>query len=254
MVPAGTLWVTPPPDAPRIYTSQALATGTLIDLEEGPARHVAGSLRLKNGAALTLFNGLGGEYHARIDTLERRRVRVAVESFDPLERESSLPVTLALGISRGERMDYAIQKSTELGVAGIVPLVTERTEVRLRGDREEKKLKHWQQVAISACEQCGRNRLPEIQSPLALQAWLERAQGDCKLVLHHRAEGGLAALPKPAGVDLLIGPEGGLSGSEIDTARALGFAAMALGPRVMRTETAPVAALSIIQFHWGDMQ
>lgn len=246
--------MTPPPDAPRIYTSQSLAVDSLIDLEDGPARHVAGSLRLKSGAALTLFNGQGGEFNARVESLERRRVRVAVESFDPVERESTLPVVLALGISRGERMDYAIQKSTELGVAAIVPLVTERTEVRLRGEREQKKLQHWRQVAISACEQCGRNRIPDIQPPLALEAWLEQAQGHCKLVLHHRTDASLADVPKPGSVDLLIGPEGGLSASEIAAATAKGFTAMSLGPRVMRTETAPVAALSILQFHWGDMQ
>lgn len=246
--------MTAPPDAPRIFTSQPLAVDTLVELEDGPARHVAGSLRLKQGAALTLFNGLGGEFAARIDSLERRRVRVAVESFDPVERESPLPVVLALGISRGERMDYAIQKSTELGVAAIAPLVTERTEVRLRGEREQKKLQHWRQVAISACEQSGRNRLPDIQPPLTLESWLAQAQGACKLVLHHRTDASLADVPQPASVDLLIGPEGGLSASEIEAAVAQGFTAMSLGPRVMRTETAPVAALSIIQFHWGDMQ
>ncbi len=243
-----------PPEAPRIYTAQPLATGADIELEESAARHVAGALRLRAGAALTLFNGDGGEYHAELVEAARRQVRVRVGEFNPVERESPLPVTLGLGISRGERMDYAIQKSTELGVARVVPLISERTEVRLRGEREQKKQRHWQQVAISACEQCGRNRVPEIAAVTGLADWLAQATGDLRLVLHHRTDGGLGDLPRPANLDLLVGPEGGLAPAEVDAALAAGFTGMALGPRVMRTETAPVAALSIVQFNWGDMQ
>jgi 16S rRNA (uracil1498-N3)-methyltransferase len=243
-----------PPETPRIYTAQALARGAEIDLDEGPARHVAGALRLKVGAELTLFNGQGGEFAAHIIAVARRSVRVSLGNFSPIERESPLVVTLGLGISRGERMDYALQKCTELGVARVVPLVTERTEVRIKGERENRKRRHWQQVVISACEQCGRNRVPEVAATTPLNDWLNAAQSDLRLVLHHRTDGGLGQLPAATTVDLLVGPEGGLAIAEIDAARAAGFKAMALGPRVMRTETAPVAALSVLQFHWGDMQ
>lgn len=243
-----------PPDAPRIYTPQELAEGAELALDEAAARHVAGALRLKPGAGLRLFNGGGGEYAARIGAVDRRQVRVTVGNFLDFECESPLPITLGLAISRGERMDYAIQKATELGVTAIQPLITERTEVRLKGEREQKKRRHWQQVATSACEQCGRNRIPQVHMALTLGEWLERAAGDCRLVLHHRADTGLAAMATPQSVDLLVGPEGGLSAPEIEAALGAGFSPLALGPRVMRTETAPVAVLSILQFHWGDMR
>jgi 16S rRNA (uracil1498-N3)-methyltransferase len=243
-----------PPEAPRIHTAQPLAAGVEIELEESAGRHVAGALRLRPGADLRLFNGQGGEYAAQVLSTERRRVRVAVGEFVQHDCESPLAITLGLGISRGERMDYAIQKSTELGVAGIVPLVTERTEVRLKAEREARKLKHWEQVITSACEQCGRNRIPSLGRPTPLNDWLQAASGQRRLVLHHRADSGLPDPAAPASVDLLVGPEGGLSPAEIESALAAGFEAVRLGPRVLRTETAPVAALSILQFHWGDMQ
>lgn len=244
----------PPPEAPHIFTAQPLAEGAEIELEERAARHVAGALRLRAGAALRLFNGQGGEYAARILSTERRRVTVAISDFVPLERESPLAITLGLGISRGERMDYALQKSTELGVASVVPLVTERTEVRLKAERQNRKYQHWQQVLISACEQCGRNRVPTLAGPTPLADWLAAASGERRLVLHHRADAALPRQPAPASVDVLVGPEGGLSSTEIDSALAAGFEAMRLGPRVLRTETAPVTALSILQYHWGDIQ
>lgn len=243
-----------PPDAPRIFTPRHLAESAELELDEAAARHVAGALRLKPGARLRLFNGEGGEYAARVASMDRRQVRVLVETFFDLERESPLPITLGLSISRGERMDYAIQKTTELGVAGIQPLVTERTEVRLKGEREEKKRRHWQQVATSACEQCGRNRVPQVRAALPLAEWLQQAAGACRLVLHHRAGAGIEKMAAPGRVDLLVGPEGGLSGPEIEAALGAGFLPVSLGPRIMRTETAPVAAISILQFHWGDMQ
>ncbi len=246
--------MSPAPDAPRFFTEQPLSTGVELSLEAGPSRHIAGALRLREGAALRLFNGSGGEYLAHITGLGKQAVSVAVSDFFPEDREASLPITLGIGISRGERMDLVVQKSTELGVAAIQPLVTERTEVRLKGEREQKKRRHWRQVAISACEQCGRNRVPEIAEPQALESWLEHAAAELKLVLHHRSEQGLGALPAPASIALLVGPEGGLSAAEISAAEQAGFQPLALGRRVLRTETAPLAALAILQFHWGDMQ
>lgn len=222
-------------------------------LEEGPSRHLAAALRLQPGSAVVLFNGRGGEYRAEIIKLTRKSVTVAVASFDSRDRESTLPVVLGLAVSRGERMDYAIQKCTELGVAEVFPLQTERTEVKLRGDRLQRKREHWQQVAISACEQCGRNRPPRVHPLQNLAGWLGSTTASCRLVLHHRSDSGLAGLPEPGEVALLIGPEGGLAPAEIEAAEAAGFQALTLGPRVLRTETAPVAALSVIQFLWGDM-
>ncbi len=242
------------PNAPRFYTAQPLSAGHAITLEAGPSRHIASALRLREGAQLRLFDGAGGEYLAEISSIARQAVSVVIKEIIPEEREASQPITLGIGISIGERMDLVVQKSTELGVAEIQPLVTERTEVRLKGEREEKKRRHWQQVAISACEQCGRNRVPAIGKPQALAEWVGSAAADLKLVLHHRSNRGLAETAAPTSVALLVGPEGGLSGAEIEAAQAAGFRPLALGPRVLRTETAPLAALSILQFHWGDMQ
>jgi 16S rRNA (uracil1498-N3)-methyltransferase len=240
--------------APRIYSPAHLDVGASIELDQSASRHVAGALRLQPGARLVLFNGEGGEYTAEIEHLERRVVRVRITGHEAVEREAPLPIQLGLAVSRGDRMDYAIQKSTELGVAAIHPLLTERTEVKLSAERREKKVQHWQQVAVSACEQCGRNQPPRVHEISALAAWLPAASGDYKFVLHHHSERGLAGLARPAGVCLLIGPEGGLSPGEIDAATDSGFQALRLGPRVLRTETAPLAALSILQFHWGDLQ
>ena len=239
--------------APRIYTPQALATGAAIVLDDSAARHVAGALRLQPGAALVLFNGEGGEYRAHLEQVEKRRVQARVEEFVDIDRESDLKVYLGLAVSRGDRMDYAVQKSTELGVTAIHPLETARTEVRLSAERWEKKRAHWQQVAISACEQCGRNRPPVIEAVRSLDDWLGDAPGERKLVLHHRSETGLAGASAPSAVSLLIGPEGGLSEAELEGAGRAGFEGLRLGPRVLRTETAPVAALAIIQSTWGDI-
>ncbi len=241
-------------DAPRFYTERPLAAGGELTLEAAPSRHIAGALRLREGSGLRLFNGSGGEYSATISAVGKQAVSVRVGEHCPDDREASLAVTLGVGISRGERMDLVVQKSTELGVTAIQPLVTERTEVRLKGERQQKKLRHWRQVAVSACEQCGRNRLPAIADPLPLEQWLLRAEAGLKLVLHHRSEQGLTEKKLPDSVALLVGPEGGLAAPEVNAAEAAGFQALALGPRVLRTETAPLAALAILQFHWGDMQ
>jgi len=169
-----------------------------------------------------------------------------------LDMESPLRIEMGIAVSRGERMDWVVQKATELGVTAISPLFTERTEVKLKAERAAKKLRHWQQIAISACEQSGRNQLPTIADFKALPNWLSAVEADRKFVLHHRSDdhpGGEA----PTSVALLIGPEGGLSEAEIEAAMDAGFEAMRLGPRVLRTETAPLAALSVLQSRWGDL-
>jgi 16S rRNA (uracil1498-N3)-methyltransferase len=244
----------PAPEAPRFFTEQSLSADSEVTLEAGPSRHIAGALRLRKGSPVRLFNGAGGEFLAHVTVLGKQAVSVAVTEFFAEDREASLPISLAIGISRGERMDLVVQKSTELGVADIQPLITERSVVRLKGEREAKKRRHWQQVAISACEQCGRNRVPTVAKTLTIAEWLGSAQTELKLVLDHRSARGLPQTAAPASVALLTGPEGGLSAAEIEAAEAGGFQALALGPRVLRTETAPLAALSILQFHWGDMQ
>lgn len=239
--------------APRIFTGQPLAAGTELALEAGPSQHLARVLRMREGDELRLFDGGGAEYRARIVAADKRQVVVAVLDSAPGLAESPLRIHLGVGISRGERMDWIVQKATELGVAAISPLYTERTEVRLRGEREERKLQHWEKVIVSACEQCGRNVIPDLHEPVALSHFLQSADGERRFVLHHRTTAAPEATDLPASVSLLVGPEGGLSEAEIGAAETAGFESLALGPRVLRTETAPLAALAILQARWGDM-
>ncbi|WP_444887538.1 16S rRNA (uracil(1498)-N(3))-methyltransferase [Microbulbifer sp. JMSA008] len=245
---------------PRIFSQQALAGVSQIELDEGASRHLVKVLRLGAGHPMTLFDGLGGEYSAEL-LATGKRAQVGVGAFREDNRQSPLALTLAIGISRGDRFDWVIQKATELGVAAIQPLFSERCEVKLSGERLQKKLGHWRQIAISACEQCERNLLPEIAEPVKLPHYLQTSaqQGapQTKLVLHHRTELDLrrweADNGKPDSALLMVGPEGGLSQAEIDLALGQGFMPLRLGPRVMRTETAPIAALSVLQFQWGDL-
>jgi 16S rRNA (uracil1498-N3)-methyltransferase len=238
---------------PRIYTGQELQAHAEIVLEPGPSQHLSRVLRMKVGDALVLFDGSGGQYPATISAIDRKAVVVASAAMETLECESPLQLQLGIAVSRGERMDWVVQKATELGVSSIAPLVSERTEVKLGAERGEKKLRHWQQIAVSACEQCGRNRLPEVLPPQPLQHWLQAVQADVRLVLHHSASNRDPGSSAPASIALLVGPEGGLSAEEIRAAEAAGFAALQLGPRVLRTETAPLAAIAILQSRWGDM-
>ncbi|MCB1667047.1 MAG: 16S rRNA (uracil(1498)-N(3))-methyltransferase [Porticoccaceae bacterium] len=236
----------------RVYTCQPLSSGEDVILDPMASRHLT-VLRLKPGSQITLFNGNGGEYAARLTETGSKTHRLAVGEFDDRKTESPLATHMGIGISRGDRMDMVVQKATELGIQKITPLYTERTEVKLKGDRVDKKMRHWQQIVISACEQCGRNTLPELAQPQPLQDWLDSPAG-LKFVLHHRSEKSLNSYTEtPDSIALLVGPEGGLSKQEIDAAQQAGFKPLTLGPRVMRTETAPLAAISIFQFLWGDM-
>ncbi|HEY8568918.1 16S rRNA (uracil(1498)-N(3))-methyltransferase [Microbulbifer sp.] len=242
---------------PRIYSAESLAGKSEVQLDEAASRHLVKVLRLGPGRPLILFDGEGGEYEAELlEAGKKALVKIGAHSEE--DYQSPLAITLAIGISRGDRFDWVIQKATELGVAAIQPLFTERCEVKLSGERMEKKLGQWQQIAISACEQCARNRVPEILSPQKFTQFLDHARSDAalKLVLHHRTETTLAELEQQAGRPdaalLLVGPEGGLSAEEIELALQQGFHPLRLGPRVLRTETAPVAALSVLQFQWGD--
>jgi 16S rRNA (uracil1498-N3)-methyltransferase len=238
----------------RLYTDQALSVGAQIELEQRPAKHAAQVLRLAAGDPVTVFNGDGYDYRARIEHCTRQSVRVQLLSASEPEPLPALSITLALGVSRGERMDLALQKAVELGVSAIQPLFSTRTVVRLSGDRLAKRAQHWQGVVIAACEQSGRRRCPALASPLALLDWLGEAQTG-GVLLHHAAERSLPELPAPdAQLSLLIGPEGGLAPEEREYAQMRGFIPVRLGPRILRTETAPLAAIAAIQALWGDFR
>lgn len=239
---------------PRIFTDSPLNSGNLCELDEHAVQHVGRALRMQPGQALLLFNGDGLDYTATITEAGKKRVEVRVDEALPNQTESSLEIVLGQTLSKGDRMDYAVQKAVEMGVTSIVPLSTERCDVKLKGDREDKRLRHWRQIAISAAEQCGRARVPEIHPVMVLPDWFEHtADCDLRLVLHHRTGQALGSLQKPSRVALMIGPEGGLTPDEITAAEAAGFLPVALGPRVLRTETAPVAAIALCQWLWGDI-
>ncbi|MDO3387580.1 16S rRNA (uracil(1498)-N(3))-methyltransferase [Gilvimarinus sp. SDUM040013] len=239
---------------PRVFTDQPLCTGTTVELADEAAHYVNRVLRMGEGREIELFNGEGGAYLGALTKIGKKTATVAVNQFCSDDKESALGIELAIGLSRGERWDTVLQKATELGVRRIVPLTTERCEVKLKGDRLAKKWQHWRQIIISACEQCQRNRPPQLAPLTPLQDYLASATGDYKFVLHHRDSQSLPQGAQPASAALLIGPEGGLSDAEIATAQANGFSALTLGPRVLRTETAPLAAISILQYVWGDLQ
>ena len=238
---------------PRIYHPESLQGQSELVLHDQAAQHVARVLRLGAGAQLVLFDGQGGQYPASILAVERREVRVVVGEFEVLDVESPLAITLAQGVSKGERMDLTIQKAVELGVNRIVPLATERSVVNLKGERRDKKLAHWRGVIVSACEQCGRNTLPELLPWQDLEAWLAQPQDGPKLLLDHRADNTLAQLARPSELTLLIGPEGGLADTERAAAYRAGYQGLRLGPRVLRTETAALTAITVLQARWGDL-
>ncbi len=240
---------------PRIFVSQTLKVGDRVQLPEGAFRHVVQVLRRAPGEGLTLFNGEGGEYEAVLDSAGKREAYARIERYRGTERESPLRITLAQGVSKGERMDYSIQKAVELGVSEVIPLMTERCVVKLSAERWDRKLEHWQNIAISACEQCGRTQVPGVLPPADLRDWLSQAPADAhKLVLDPDAEAALRQGNPGRRIVLLVGPEGGLSPVEIKLAELAGFRGLRLGPRLLRTETAGVVALSVLQAQWGDLK
>jgi len=239
---------------PRIHTTQELASGRSLRLEAGPSRHIARVLRLREGNLVMLFDGRGGEYSARIVSIDRHSVTAQTLEYHPGLPHSSLDIHLGIAASRGDRMDWTLQKSTELGVAAITPLLTQRTGLKLTGERAAKKFRHWQQIIASACEQCGRCLLPVLHSPQELGPWLDATQAAGKFSLHPGTPSAVPASEAPASVALLTGPEGGFCDEEIAAATSTGFRTLSLGPRVLRTETAPLAAIAILQATWGDMQ
>lgn len=239
----------------RIYQPGTLQTGQRVILHDNAANHVARVLRLQAGAPLTLFNGAGGEYAATLAVVGKREVEVEIGAFQATATESPLRLTLAQGIAKGERMDYVVQKAVELGVTRLAPLITEHCAVNLSGERMEKRLRHWQAIAIGACEQSGRNILPEMAMPVTLEQWLHQPLHGIGIMLDPRAARTLQQLPAAAAaVTLLIGPEGGLSEGETGRAGEAGYQGVRLGPRVLRTETAAVTAATLVQARWGDLE
>ena len=242
---------------PRLYVDQPLVEGGRITLPETASRHVTRVLRLGAGDALTVFDGHGGEYGAVMARGPRDAVEVDIGAHDPLDRESPLVVELGQGICKGDRMDLVVQKATELGVQAIRPVLCERTVVRLDSARAERRIAHWRAIAVHAAQQSGRTRVPEIAGVESLDAWLERPGPGPGLVLSPRATASVACLvPTGPGesIRLLVGPEGGLARREVERARAAGFAELRLGPRVLRTETAALVALGVLQAQWGDLR
>ena len=241
----------------RIYLPEPLEAGLEVSLPPPQAHHLAHVLRLKADDALTVFNGDGAERTAVITRITRGEVVVRVEGVRAVERESPLTLTLVQGISRGSRMDYTVQKAVELGVARIEPVLTRRGVVRLDAAGARQKMTHWQAVAIAACEQSGRNRVPEIAAVRTFDEWLAHWSGQRSavlgLLLDPAAARRLSELPRPAqGVVVLAGPEGGLTDDERLASERQGLTPVKLGPRVLRTETAALAALAAIQALWGD--
>ena len=239
---------------PRFYSPVALAAGMLIELSPTATHHAANVLRLRPGAALILFDGRGGEYFATLESAEKKRVLARVQTHFPMERESPLAVHLVQALSAGDRMDTTLQKAVELGIVHIVPVISQRSVVRLSGERADNRIAHWQQVAISACEQCGRNRVPQVEPIVSLTTFLERPPSNIsRWMLAPHAEQVLRSLAKPpATVELLVGPEGGLAPEEERAAMDAGFIPVRIGPRILRTETAAPALLAAMQALWGD--
>jgi 16S rRNA (uracil1498-N3)-methyltransferase len=219
------------------------------------AHHALRVLRLAVGDRIVLFTGAGGEFAATLVRADKREAVARIDAFDPVERESGFAVTLVQGIAANDAMDHAVRRAVELGAAAIQPVLTTRSARVPDGERGEKRLAHWRQIVIAACEQCGRNRVPEVRDVVTLEQWLANRNADATgLVLSPTAEIAMAATPPPQALDMLIGPEGGFTADEIALAQRRGMVAVRLGPRVLRTETAALASLAAINALWGDFR
>ncbi len=239
----------------RFFTDSPLALNAEIQLSENAAAHATRALRLNVGDSATVFNGDGFDYECTLTSVKKNTVSATITGAKQISNESPLSITLLQGISSGDRMDFTIQKAVELGVRQIQPISTQRSVVKLSYDRAEKRTEHWQNVAISACEQSGRAFVPKVLPPLSLDSWLSQNSGteSTRILLNPVGAKRLAEIPKPAGaIELLIGAEGGLSPGEIDLACAHNFQSIVLGPRILRTETAALTAISAMQSLWGD--
>ncbi len=239
----------------RFHSPSPLQVGATVTLSDNAATHATKVMRLNVGDSLVLFCGDGADYTCELTTVQKNAVMAKVKSQQNLENESPLDTTLLLGISAGDRMDIAIQKAVELGVKRITPIKTERSVVKLDEDKAKKRVVHWQNIAIAACEQSGRSFVPQIEAPIALSKLLAKpcANDTLRITLDPLADKKLADLPKPTGeIQLLIGAEGGLTANEIALAGQYGFVGVQLGKRILRTETAPLAAMAAMNTLWGD--
>ncbi len=240
---------------PRIFTDQPLMPKQKIALEADASHHLTQVLRLRPGSDLKLFNGDGRIYSAQIESISKKHTSITIVSRSDQEEVNVLEIHLCIAVSKGERMDFAIQKSVELGVTEITPIFSKYSVVNLKGERLQKRQQHWRKVMISACEQSGRCWLPLINDAMEIGDWLEKPYRGIGLVLDPKSESNIGSLEHPADkINILIGPEGGLSEDELTAAEANGFRGIALGPRILRTETAPLAAIAAIQTLWGDFR
>jgi 16S rRNA (uracil1498-N3)-methyltransferase len=251
---------------PRFYCPEKMSVGQVIELPANVAHHALRALRLEQDDGLILFNGDGGEFHAAIVRITKHGAAVVIEKYLDIERESPLVITLAQAVCANEKMDWIVQKGVEMGISRIQPLVTKLSMVRLSAERAERRMKHWQQIVISACEQCGRNRIPRILPLISLPGWLGAQIGECKdlnnsmprypcFILSPTAKKGLRDFPGSppiTALTLLVGPEGGFTPEEEAAAAVAGFIPLRLGKRVLRTESAALAAVSAMQTLWGD--
>ena len=237
----------------RVYSACPLDIGAIANLDKGATKHLVAVLRVQLGNTVTVFNGDGFNYLCTVVEIHKSALSVRVVSRSSPENESCLATTLGLAVSKGDRFDWAIKKATELGVTSIVPVLTQRVDVRLPPDRWAKKRAHWQQIVIAACEQSGRAYVPTVCDAQPLASWLPTLEADARFVLDPRTATAARTVDPPDHIALLIGPEGGLTDEEIELAKTSQFVGLSLGPRVMRTETAPIAALSIIGAKWGDL-
>ncbi|WDT85224.1 16S rRNA (uracil(1498)-N(3))-methyltransferase [Alteromonas sp. 009811495] len=238
---------------PRVYYPSPIPLEQEFTLTDDAGHHIATVLRIKPNRPIVLFNGDGNEYSATVISIQRKKVIVEADACLSIAKESPLHLHLGQGVSKGDRMDTVLQKSVELGVTEITPIITERCTVKLDEARWEKKLQQWQKIIVGACEQSGRNVLPTLHSPVSLNQWLASSTATTRLVLAPGAQQSLARQPYNAqGYRLLIGPEGGLSESEIHMANESGYQSVSLGPRILRTETAAITSLSILQAQHGD--
>ncbi len=241
----------------RVYVDMPLAPGAELALPEAAAAHLVRVLRLSAGDECVLFNGDGHDYASRITAADKRGLRVVVDGATPVDNESPLRISLLQGGARGEKMDLVLQKATELGVAAIAPLWSQRSEVKLDGDRAAKRFAHWRGVVASACEQCGRARIPAVAAPVSLASALDAlTPGGLRLILDPEGELALDTLPVAVGtpVVLAVGPEGGWSPADREQLRGAGFQGLRLGPRILRTETAGLAAIAALQAGFGDLR
>jgi len=237
---------------PRIHCDVRLGPGAQLALAPEAAQHVAKALRLKTGDSIVVFDGRGGEYDATLTRIDKDRVDVKVGAWRDAETESPLAVGLAQGLPESDKMDWIIQKAVELGVAWIQPIVCDRSVVRLSAERAAKREAHWRRVAVAACEQSGRNHVPEVRPTLAFLGWIAMPAENTRWVLTPGAPPLAGESPPAAAIELVVGPEGGLSERETDLVLSRGALPVSLGPRVLRTETAPLAALAAINALWGD--